>query len=607
MLAAVLGFSLLGTILGAAAGLVPGLHINNLAYMLGASAGAFSGAALGSLSAYGAGAEDALLLVGAMLISCLVAHTMTSILPSVFLGAPDPGLALSVLPAHRLLLEGKGIEAVRCCLTGCVGGLAACLLALPLFRIVMGDPVDAYEKLRPSMALILTLVATLLVASEPEVRVRCGRRCVLILERIHQASLVLSEMVPGPCTLDPVPCPASIRPWQASDHTGGSVCVTGVISERRERRGRLSFVLEEGAALDLLAPDELTEEAGRIRVGHIVIAEGRVAPGAKSAWGLKRKMLAASLFLSSGFLGLLVLESGRVLAHNWYPLGAPPVPDAVMMFPLFCGLFGLPTLILGILETPATPAQDENIRPLPMRSRLRAVLTGTLAGGLLGWYPGMTAGHGAVLARLLGGGDDDEETGKSETGGHRSMAAEQCRGGSPSGDQTNRSTDDSTREFLVAASSVAMANSFFNIVALFVILRARSGALHVAQQILGPGLERWEPAASVPSAFALLAVSAALSALVAFPLTLFLGKRFARLYDRVPYRKLMLSVTALLAVMIFLFSGLAGLAVCAVAVSLGLVPPLAGVRRVHLMGAILLPVILYFLGASAGVMIFLGL
>ena len=590
LLAAVLGFSLLGTFLGAAAGLVPGLHINNLAYMLGASAGGLSGAALWLLSAYGAGMDEALLLVGAILVSCLVSHTMSSILPSVFLGAPDPGLALSVLPAHRLLLEGNGLEAVRCSLTGCVGGLAACLLALPLFRVIMGDPVNAYEKLRPLMPFILVLVAVLLIASEPPERTRGDRRCVLILEKLRLASSALSNPAPEPCPLNPEPSSFPIRPWQAPDHPGASVCVTGVISERRERRGRLSFTLEEGAPLDLLVPDEMAGEAGAIQVGHIVIAEGRVAPVAGPILGARRRALAALLFVASGFLGLLVLESGRPLAHNWYPLGAPPVPDAVMMFPLFCGLFGLPTILLGMFERPATPDQRDGLRPLPAKKSLRGILTGTLVGGLLGWYPGMTAGHGAVLARLLGG-----ESGRGDS--------EEC----PDGCGRGRPVDDSTREFLVAVSSVTMANAFFNIVALFVILRARSGALHVTAQILGPALDRWEPAASVPPAFALLAVSAALSALVAFPLTLFLGKGFSRLYDRVPYRRLMQAVAAMLIVMLFLFSGVAGLAVCGVATCIGLVPPLAGVRRVHLMGAILLPVILYFCGAGAGVMAFLGL
>jgi TctA family transporter len=584
LLAAVTGFSLLGTFLGAAAGLVPGLHINNLAYMLGASAGALSGAALGLFPA--CNADEALLLVGALLVACLMAHTMLSILPSVFLGAPDPGLALSVLPAHRLLLEGKGAEAVRCSLTGCIGGLAACLLALPLFRVVMGDPVDAYEKLRPLMPAILILVAVLLVASEPADRPR-GRRCVLILDSIREASLSLSESPPAPSTLHPAPG-FPVRPWQAPDHPGARVCVSGIISERRERLGRLSFVLEEGSALDMLVPDGMRAEAEKIRVGHIVVAEGRVAPAVGNSGGLRRKALAAGLFLASGFLGLLVLESGRPSAHNWYPLGAPPVPDAVMMFPLFCGLFGLPTLLLGMFEKPATPAQREDIKPLPPRNRLRGILSGALVGGLLGWYPGMTAGHGAVLARLLAGQNDNDKNVED-------------------GKEGDGPDDDASREFLVSASSVTMANAFFNIVALFVIMRARSGALHVTQQLLGPGLVRWEPAASVPTWFALLAVSAALSALIAAPLALILGRKFSRLYDRVPYRRLMLAVTVLLASMLFLFSGIAGLAVCAVAVCLGLVPPLAGVRRVHLMGAILVPVIVYFLGAGSAVMAFLGL
>ena len=574
ILLAVLGFSLLGTILGAAAGLVPGLHINNVAYLLGASAGSLAGLAAGLFPM--AGPEEALLLVGAMLVSCLMAHAFTSIIPSVFLGAPDPGRALSVLPAHRLLVQGKGVEAVRCSLVGCVGGLAACLLALPLFRVIMGDPINAYEKLRPFMSLILLLVVALLIVSEPSTRGK-GEKCVLVLERIRSAAFVLSGPPEGERTggAPPGQLPPAIRPWQAPEHPGRKVCVTGVVSGRREHRGRLSFVLEEGAAVDILVPEGKKEEAAAIRVGDIVVAEGTVAPRADRGWGLERKGLAAVLFLASGFLGLLVLESGRVLARNWYPLGAPPVPEAVMMFPLFCGLFGLPNLLLGLWETPVAPPQSDEALPLPRRRKLRGVLTGALAGGILGWYPGMTAGHGAVLARLIAGEDSEDE-------------------------------DASTREFLVSASAVTMANAFFNLVALFVILRARSGALHITQEVLGEGLVRWQSAPAVPAGFALLAVSAAVAALLACPLTLLLGKLVARLFGAVPYRRLLAAVVGLLLVMLWLFSGISGLAVAAVSSALGLVAPLAGVRRVHLMGAILLPVILYFTGATEGVMAFLG-
>jgi TctA family transporter len=615
LLLAVVVFSLLGTMLGAAAGVVPGLHINNVAYVLGASCTALTALALALFPA--AAAQEALLLVGAVIVSCLIAHTFTSILPAVFLGAPDPGRALSVLPAHRLLLEGRGVEAVRCSLLGCVGGLAACLLALPLFRVVMGDPVNAYSKLRPFMALILVLIVTLLLVSEPLDRPR-GRRCVLVLDRLQSASFALSERERA------LSCARNIRAWQAPDNIGNRVCVTGVISERREYRGRLSFVLEEGAALDMLVPDRGREDAARIAVGEIVIAEGVVAPPVRSGWGLRRKATAAALFLASGFLGIVVLETGRVLAHNWYPLGAPPVPEATMMFPLFCGLFGLPTLILGILETPATPPQEDDASPLSPQRKLRAVLTGVLAGGVLGWYPGMTSGHGSVLARLFSGEDDGgeiEDTGETDgtAGATRKtgditlsrdasggISAARSHGGIAGRAERGAPDDRSTREFLISASSVTVANAFFNIVALFVILRARSGALHMAQQVLGDGLLRWQPAPNIPPEFALLAVAASLAALLAFPLTMLLGRKLARLYGRVPYRRLTASVVSVLLVLLFLFSGVAGLAVTGIAVCIGLIPPLAGVRRVHLMGSILLPVLLYFTGAAPGVMAFLG-
>ena len=645
LLLAVTVFSLLGTILGSAAGMVPGLHINNVAYILGASCAALTSLALELFPAAAAG--DALLLVGAVIISCLVAHTFTSVLPAVFLGAPDPGRALSVLPAHRLLLRGKGVEAVRCSLLGCVGGLAVCLLALPLFRVVMGDPVNAYSKLRPFMLLILVLIVTLLLVSEPLDKAR-GKRCVLVLDRLQSASFALSEKAP------PSSCAHDIRAWQAPDNVGNRVCVTGVISERREYRGALSFVLEDGAALDMLVPESRRDRAAPVAVGEIVIAEGVVAPPVHRGWGLRRKATAAVLFLASGFLGLVVLESGRMLSHNWYPLGEPPVPEAAMMFPLFCGLFGLPTLLLGLMETPAAPPQEDAAGSLPAGRKLRGVLTGALAGGILGWYPGMTSGHGSVLAKLFSGEDgrDDRDerdvrdvgdvrdvrdvrdariardvrdargvgcgTGRAGDGGNgEGNAVGRGAGGVPrvkgisgvdgKAAATEEEEDDSaTREFLISTSSVTVANAFFNIVALFVIMRARGGALHIARQVLGDGLRPWEPAQAVPVEFALLAVSAALAAALALPLTLFLGRKFARLYGRVPYRKLMASVVSALLVLLFLFSGAAGLAVTGVAVCVGLLAPLAGVRRVHLMGSILLPVIFYFTGVAPGVMSFLG-
>ena len=626
LLVSVLIASILGGVVGASAGLVPGLHINNIAYLLASSPVALGGSLAAALAWLGAGSPEAPLLVASMMVSSLVAHTFTSLLPSTFLGAPDPARALSVLPAHRMLLAGRGLEAVRCSLIGCAGGLAASLLALPLFRVIMGDPLEAYERIRPHLGLILILIVVVLIVSEPPCRTGLSRRlnvfsgagdgrkardaarrpprlsklrsgapgppgCVIFLERVRTASLALSESFMrggGDGVRD-------IRPWEAPLHAGETVRVSGVVSVREEFGGRVSFVVEEGAAVEVVVPEGRESEAAGVSVGEIVVLEGRVAPAVDVRRGLDRRLLATALFLESGFLGVIVLSAGRVSALNWFPLGAPPIPDGVMLFPLLCGLFGLPALLLGAIDRPATPPQITEETPLPAPIKLRAVLTGTLAGGLIGWFPGMTSAHGAVIARLLTGGDEKE--GQSDGEGHDG-----------SGGMGGREIDDAgDREFLISVSAVAVANAFFNLVALFVILRARSGALHLTRAVLGESLLAWWPAASVPGAFALLVVSAAVGAALALPITLILGRALAGVYDRVPYRKLQLVVLALLVALLLIFSGAAGLVVAGVALCLGLIPPLAGVRRVHLMGAILLPVTLFFLGADRGVISFLGL
>ncbi len=54
------------------------------------------------------------------------------IYPSILLGAPEEDSVLSVLPGHRLLLEGKGHEALKLTVLGGVGSLALCTGILPL-------------------------------------------------------------------------------------------------------------------------------------------------------------------------------------------------------------------------------------------------------------------------------------------------------------------------------------------------------------------------------------------------------------------------------------------------------------------------------------------
>lgn len=106
-----------GVVSGIITGLIPGIHVNLVAVIILSLAPAL-------IPSMG------LMPVILFIISMAVTHTFIDVLPSIFLGAPDPSMALSVLPGHKLLHEGRGIEAVR--LTQ-MGSLSAVILSVGLF------------------------------------------------------------------------------------------------------------------------------------------------------------------------------------------------------------------------------------------------------------------------------------------------------------------------------------------------------------------------------------------------------------------------------------------------------------------------------------------
>src|SRR5438445_2608412 len=98
-------FIILGTVLGVLTGLIPGLHVNTLIPILV------------TLPFFTNSPE----LFSVFLICLGVSQIFSSFIPSIFLGAPEEDTALSVLPGHRILLEGKGLEAIKLvALSGCL-------------------------------------------------------------------------------------------------------------------------------------------------------------------------------------------------------------------------------------------------------------------------------------------------------------------------------------------------------------------------------------------------------------------------------------------------------------------------------------------------------
>lgn len=170
--------ALLGILLGCAAGLMPGLHANTLVTLLLAT-----------------GASDPVLLAG-----LAGSHSLVATLPSTYLGVPAESGHLGVLPAHRMLLEGRGREALVTAATATLAGtLLAVVLLLP-FKWLWAQPGEAARAAAWAVPWLLVAVPVWLAWGER----RQGRRAVawgacafllagllgLAVPRLHAESLL---------------------------------------------------------------------------------------------------------------------------------------------------------------------------------------------------------------------------------------------------------------------------------------------------------------------------------------------------------------------------------------------------------------------------------
>ena len=161
----VMSFCVLGVITGIATGLLPGLHVNNIALILLSLSGTIVGV-FSFLFDYGVSEQFILLLISIYIISVSISHTFHDTIPTTFLGAPDEDTALSVLPAHSLLLEGKGYEAVALSAMGSYGAIIFCFLLLYPIRFLIGSPLFFYSTLQEIMLFVLIAISILMLGTE---------------------------------------------------------------------------------------------------------------------------------------------------------------------------------------------------------------------------------------------------------------------------------------------------------------------------------------------------------------------------------------------------------------------------------------------------------
>jgi putative membrane protein len=140
-------FIIIGIIAGCFTGLIPGIHINLVAaFLISISALLLNHFSILSLCIF--------------IISMSITHTFVSVIPAIFFGAPESANALGVLPGHRFLLKGFGLDAVKLTIIGSYFAIIISIVFFPLFILIVQK---FYPIIRNYIGFILIIIATFMV------------------------------------------------------------------------------------------------------------------------------------------------------------------------------------------------------------------------------------------------------------------------------------------------------------------------------------------------------------------------------------------------------------------------------------------------------------
>lgn len=296
----------------------------------------------------------------------------------------------------------------------------------------------------------------------------------------------------------------------------------------------------------------------------LLYTEGWGRPRSRRA-GLIAK--AALLFTAAGILGTMVLctnyNACRIPDLPWNDRGF--IAQSSLLLPMFAGLYGVPGLLLGLRSTAVFEMACDSAEETFHKPSKKDLLMSFLGGSLVGWMPGMTAGSSATIC-------------------------------APSVREYSEGTEvhESVR-FIWLYSSISASGAVFALGALFMILRARSGCMDAAQYFLG---ERIEPNSigENSGALAVMLLAMLVAASIGHLMVSRLNPRMGRMRAKLCSNKLAIASLVFVCSLSLVLTGTRGALVMVTAACLGLLPPLSGVRRIQLMGCLLVPITLKFFG-----------
>lgn len=254
------------------------------------------------------------------------------------------------------------------------------------------------------------------------------------------------------------------------------------------------------------------------------------------------------VFLFSGIMGWTMLNS--------------PISSGVSLLCMFTGLFGVSTLIYSLSQRSVIPTQNQFYKLHIDQNILRGIFAGGIAGSILGFLPGMGPAQGSLLAQEISGGGD---TGENKDG------------------------------FLVAMSGVNVSDALFSLIAIYLIGNPRSGIAVYVDKIID--------AFNYQHLILFIFVSITAVSLSVF-LCLKLGDLMSIYIEKIDYNKLSWVVIFFMSFLVLLFTLMEHanilfvLLVYITAIALGLLPHYLGLNKSNLMGVLIVPAIVIYIGLS---------
>lgn len=247
----------------------------------------------------------------------------------------------------------------------------------------------------------------------------------------------------------------------------------------------------------------------------------------------KRKFWALFIFLLSGILGFAVLN---------FPVLKQP------LFPLFSGLFGASLLGSSFMQNVKIPKQKIQSAIVDRTEIKKTMSLSIIASSLVSFLPGVGSAQAAMIASSF-----------------------------------RKMREKSFLLMLGAVNSIVMLLSF---VALYSIGKPRSGVAVFTGKFL--------PALSQQQLWLLLAAGLVAGCISVF-LSLFFAKKFSAIMTKINYRWLCLGILIFITTISIFLSGPLSLLVLATGAAIGMLTSFMGVKKIQMMGCLLLPVILYYL------------